>query len=404
MINIKRFFAIIILIVIAPCAMGALTEKYWNPAASGANDGSSEINAWESLFDAQAGVAAALTASAGGIRINMKGTEAAYAVSVIFSDHCTDQKPIVLRGYTDDIGDGGLAKINYTGNVTVTFSGRGQLVEGVWFEGNATTGNPIVDFDGDGVVSYRNKVTSSENSRANHVIWQDSHSYVRNTIVIQTGTAFSGSLIAHVAADVRTEYCYLQLPSSATGNGITMSSASTASYNIIQGNGTKGGVGIRGSTSGNSNQTINGNSIYNMVSGILFPSLPTGTGFGILYITNNVIHTCTVGINSTDAGSDRAQTWFFNNAIGSATSARYSASLGTSIIFDDIILTASPWTDPANGDFSLNNTAGGGALVRELAAPTAIVDPWAPTVDNYRSLGAIEYEHGGGTTIIIVED
>lgn len=56
-------------------------------------------------------------------------------------------------------------------------------------------------------------------------------------------------------------------------------------------------------------------------------------------------------------------------------------------IYNFITLTADPFTNAAGGDFSLNNTAGGGALLRALSYPTSF--PGISTTD-YTSVGAAQ--------------
>lgn len=56
---------------------------------------------------------------------------------------------------------------------------------------------------------------------------------------------------------------------------------------------------------------------------------------------------------------------YYNNTSG----ARNHSNAGTG----DVTLTADPFTDAANGDFSLNNDAGGGALLKKLGFPGALI-------------------------------
>lgn len=64
----------------------------------------------------------------------------------------------------------------------------------------------------------------------------------------------------------------------------------------------------------------------------------------------------------------------------------------------EITLTADPFTNAAGGDFSLNNTAGGGALLRQLGYPTEIGIKGSSTT-HYPDVGAAEHQEtaGGGT-------
>lgn len=75
-----------------------------------------------------------------------------------------------------------------------------------------------------------------------------------------------------------------------------------------------------------------------------------------------------------------------NNAFKDNTSGQRSSTVPAGE--NDITLTANPFTDSASGDYSLNNTAGGGALLRALSYPTAFPDG---LTDDYRDIGAAQH-------------
>jgi hypothetical protein len=65
------------------------------------------------------------------------------------------------------------------------------------------------------------------------------------------------------------------------------------------------------------------------------------------------------------------------------------------------VLSGDPFTNAAGGDFSLNNTAGAGALVRDGAAVGAW--PGISTTTAYQDAGAIQHpDPAGGTTVYVV--
>lgn len=80
-----------------------------------------------------------------------------------------------------------------------------------------------------------------------------------------------------------------------------------------------------------------------------------------------------------------------NNAAGANTAGNYE---NWATPEGAITLTADPFTDAANGDFSLNSTSGGGAALREAAFPNSI-----GLTSNFASVGAAEPQAtGGGST------
>ncbi len=99
-------------------------------------------------------------------------------------------------------------------------------------------------------------------------------------------------------------------------------------------------------------------------------------------IVNSILYSNgAYGINFPSASEQSQNTMF--NAYGSNTSGNVNnGNTGTS----PVTLTASPFTDSANQDYSLNSTAGGGAAVRSAGYPGAF--PGGLTT-GYMSIGAV---------------
>lgn len=113
------------------------TEKYANfDLSTGANDGSSEADAWKTPAAVIAGVAA-------GNRVNIKRQSSAYNLtsSVDFNVSGTALAPIYYRAYTSTIGDGGIWECAYNagGIADLYFSGNYNYVEGVNYKPGAST-------------------------------------------------------------------------------------------------------------------------------------------------------------------------------------------------------------------------------------------------------------------------
>lgn len=95
-----------------------------------------------------------------------------------------------------------------------------------------------------------------------------------------------------------------------------------------------------------------------------------------------------------------------NNFLGSsamaATSGDYSSNLVTTNpewVRTDLHVTADPFTSQATGDWTLNNTAGAGAVVRAATLPKR----WVGTITlNYRDGGGVQHlDSGGGGSVAI---
>ncbi len=188
----------------------------------------------------------------------------------------------------------------------------------------------------------------------------------------------------------------------------TSGSAATAEYcdlySCILDN-LSGGIYVRG-------QNVVGCSITRVKSYGIFTFQPDGDTY-VASIYNNVIADCTGdGITTTEnsfarvnvnynvvtgcggygintSGSDRKDfrldyNFMYNNASGN-----YNGYSGGA---NDTILTADPYVDSANGDFNLNATAGGGAILRATYNTKAAVTRLYP----FRPLVSDDFDPGGG--------
>lgn len=102
------------------------------------------------------------------------------------------------------------------------------------------------------------------------------------------------------------------------------------------------------------------NVIYDTDSGLSVDLSNAGTVGPV--IEDNIIYT-SAAYGVTFSGTQTLTPVLRNNAIGNCTSGRVNLANGA-VEFGAVTLTADPFTDGASGDFSLNNTAGGGALCR----------------------------------------
>lgn len=96
------------------------------------------------------------------------------------------------------------------------------------------------------------------------------------------------------------------------------------------------------------------------------------------------------GIRSAAASGARLRA--FNCAFGSNTS---GATTGPVELNGTVTLTATPFTNSASDDYSLNNTTGGGASCRAAGIPSAFAG--LSSTPNYRDLGAAQSQYGTGS-------
>lgn len=118
-----------------------------------------------------------------------------------------------------------------------------------------------------------------------------------------------------------------------------------------------GGSGV-GFTTGNSGQAT-------LVNCIAYGR--GGVGFDVSSNRNNKLINCAGGSNGGAGNQNNSQDAIFVEGF--------------------ITLTANPFTNAGSGDFSLNNTAGGGAALRETAYPTTFINT---TTAQYLDVGAAQ--------------
>ena len=160
----------------------------------------------------------------------------------------------------------------------------------------------------------------------------------------------------------------------AHGCGVGIRALSLAQTSIAYANTSTGiaGNAINCTSYGNGSQGFGGGSLY----------------FGCLAVGNTG-----TGFPSTSSSVD----------IFTYNSASYNNTGGTGLPAasnqqNTVTLTANPFTNAGSGDFSLNNTAGGGAALRAAGYPGVFPDG---LTTGYLDIGAVQHQDsGGGTTYI----
>lgn len=294
----------------------------------------------------------------GGDRINIKqgapdvltaalnAALATYGASSLFSQ-------LLFQGYAAALGDGGIGEINGNGLYSIVSSQPGLLT----FR-NLKLGNCGVN----GYVLALNNSCLVENCEVYGITRSDS-----------TGISGQGGTIARncyvhdcgnrLVSCPTIVGCLLDIGASTTLHAAAEATITAARNRIFV---AQGANGINADT----NALIDRNSIY-CRSG--------GTGAGVLgmtgntesRVTNNVIE----GFNGV-GGAGIAD--FSNHTIGALESNRVfncttPYSLPNPVYFDDgnnLTLTASPFTNPAAGDLSLNDNPAGGGLCRAASYPS----------------------------------
>jgi hypothetical protein len=146
------------------------------------------------------------------------------------------------------------------------------------------------------------------------------------------------------------------------------------------------GTGIRVAGTESYGYSVSHNIVYDCVDGIDVSNAALANS-GFRCVDHNIIWDVTNGIVGDVANA--AVVVAYANAIGHVTSSRLVNKLR---LFDDIVLTASPFVDYSGGDFTVNNDPGGGALLRAAGFPVQMAYDW----DTLQPIATYEGSGGGG--------
>jgi len=350
---------------------------YYNSAATGANDGTSEADAYTDLQTALNSLSAGdhLYCKRAASREGVKTTNLTLSTSATNTD-----PPTIIEGYETTPGDGGM----YQTASPVVFTGEHIIL--AYFDvdkDNDTT--EAISLAGDGSVAYRCKATSTY-GYGNCFYLNDSVAIECSSYAVCGGVGdgcFEGSRYQLIN-------CYAEITDGNDGCAVSFNSG-FRQHNMIgclfvnSGTGTNNdGVRVFGSSNSNG-VTILNCTFYNFGGNAIVDTEGIGnttTQPNIYY--GNLFYNCGNGIvNAQGVNVNTLAMCAASNAFGSITSNQVS---NISVNFDPITLTASPFEDTT--DFQINDTSGGGASIRGLRG--------VPDVKDFESDVRVEFgTHGG---------
>lgn len=321
---------------------------------------------------------------------------------ITFSTTGTISAPVIVSGYGTVHGDGGQATITTSTNSVAKLTMSNVSNFSVRYlkiaDTAATRGNGInLSSGGSGLVFYGCTVDGSSVG----VNWVNNitNVSVENSSIINC----KSHGISPFTGTHRFTGCYIcsNLGSGiqfGTGGGV--SATAQVSYCVISGNSARGILSLLGPANNLAigldlnNSTISNNG----TDGVYFSGASTGTD--VIFGQNNLIYGnggagVATQVNTNDRNNYDASLFDFN-FYGSNTSGNYSNILPG--LNDNISLTVSPFTNSAAGDFSLNATAGGGAVCRAAGFPGAF--PGGLTT-GYLDIGAAQHQASGGSGLIV---
>ncbi len=317
--------------------------------------------------------------------------------------------PSHIIGYNSTRGDITLSSANQanrpliqpTANAlnVLTFSNQGWRVENLQVipGGGGTNCNIGMNFGGGNSYATNCKVSGSTTGG---ISMTNGDSCVEgNEVTAATG---GNAISSGFQCTVRRNWIH---DCSGSSNGINAGNSIQAiEHNIISNMSGASAVGIQFAAGAK----ILRNTIYNCGSdGLKF----TATTFRDIEIKGNIVTNCGGwGLNSTNAGIAASPLWdgnaYFSNTSGTIstnfndTSTNAINAVNPYVNQYDVILSADPFTNKAANDFTLNNTAGGGAACRGVGIQPNKIPGITQT--EYSDMGALQHQDAGGSNVYAI--
>lgn len=338
----------------------AITEVYANfDLGTGSDDGTTEANAYQTWTSMSAGVVV-------GERLNCKKTASRYApgADVTWALSATDLLVSAFRGYDATITDGVKFQID-TSTFSFIVSGEGCQIENL--DATGTDISNIIRMSGDG--SFINNFiavnTDTSTNQCQAIDLSDCSAYNGYAESNSTNSSISSGQGAVRLA--RGTIKNLEIVATRVGvyNSVGSRACSIVDCLIYEkGTGGIAGVFMAGALT-IAGGVCCGMTIDGYTTGFHIDDMETVVGgVATIQIFDTIISNATTGIDNTDSATK-------NMTANLATVAFYNCTtdtdMGDNEVMNKISLSADPYTDASTDDYTLNNTAGGGADCRAAA-------------------------------------
>jgi len=324
----------------------AVTETYVDPSIAG-DSGTGTIG--DPYGDLQYALNTMTQDTTNGDRINIKaGTAEVLAASLSLATYGTPATgyPLIFQGYTSTAGDGGQGAISGAGSYGIFADANLDYIVLADLELYNTGSSDVIDLDNFiGIYNCEIHTTSGEGIDIDG-------GYIVGCYVYNVGNVLNNG----IRIDNGIVYgCYVEYGVTNTpASGIRIGGNAQAVSNIVKCTGSMNGI-----YTNNAQSSTISNSIFSN----------GGTGAGInggstsgqgRAVVNNVVDGFSgaggVGI-STEGDSTSALELMLSNAVYNCTTAYSKNALVLDV--DNDTLGSAPFTDAANGDFSINGTVTG---------------------------------------------
>lgn len=319
----------------------------------------------------------------------------------------TGQGPFFIQGYTNTVGDGGFARLDFTNTIANTglspmaFSGTGgAFLKQLYFTGGgdavagSTHNNGLVNcttfIDVDTCIFTEAwetalRMAAGGSSVRRSLFLNNQHNAASGKAAIEAVNP------SHIYQNTIGDQNYRAGDNGCDGIALVLSGTTPVNIeeNIIY---NLWGTGIN--QSGNTaNVKYLNNAIYKTtLYGIWLPTTQGGsTNQSDFRLENNIVVQAHTGIRGHGSNFKFLFAPFVqNNAFLQCTNGNV-VNILTNRVSGSIQLSANPWVDPDDGDFALNNTAGGGAALRGFT-----YNPWMIPTTTYRDIGPVQHQDSGG--------
>jgi len=334
------------------------TYYYWG-GATGANDGTSEADAWTGITTAVAGITTGdtlyLKTPIDGSRddfgdilvdINLPGSYDEWTVIEGYKDTPGDgvDYPFMMARCGIRLQSGRRLMLKYidadnTSTTRALFQGPASLVYRCKCVVDHPSSTAIIGIDGTCVVECYVEADSSNGGPALNA----NRGVVINNYIVQNASSGEG---IRLATAFRAGFAF--------GNTIVCTDPSSTGHGII----------IEDDNMGNSSAAIM-NTIYNFGDGIAFEDGSDPLVNAIFLTYGNLIYNCGTGINNLQGvWTSNSGIACIDDAFGNITSSNYTNINTTHATPVTKQLTASPFVDTT--DYQINDATGGGAIIKGL--------------------------------------
>ncbi len=344
------------------------TLRYFNPSASGANDGTSESDAWESFADMATGLGGITTDQ---VIVYWKRQANAWnpGASVTWSVNVPTGGAYYHVGYTSTPGDNGIFEMAFTSSGhTFTISGDGNTFANIRWSNNATTSGDFVSQTADHAVfincgfEVTTLTTGNLDTFANGTSSNRGHTTMVGCWAYNTSThTTAAALNVH---NIHARHCVIRsnargIRARASSRPMVIMGCDIAPYAASPSDMFRG-VDLDDTNNRHYQAIVTGCRIARATTMVRIETEPDLTRDDGISIYGNVFYDGTNGVEWPSGASQYNGLFLLNNAFGALS--KNVANYTDMPVLDwlDVALSGDPFMDSGSGDLRIDPTSAGG--------------------------------------------